>query len=679
MLIGKTLGKHRIIEHLGSGGMSDVYKAYQPGLDRYIAIKVLHPFLARQEDFLNRFQREAKVVAMLRHPNVIQVYDFDYDEDDDAYYMVMEFIDGPTLKDRLKDCADAHTLLPYVESANIGVAVANALDYAHQRGMVHRDVKPGNIMFGQDDQAILTDFGIAKIVNLSELTATGTMVGTPAYVSPEQGLGQTGDERSDIYSLGVVLYQMVTGQLPFEAETFMGVVLKHINEAPPAPSLMNPEVRPALVAVILKAMAKDPKERYQTAGQLAIELRQSIASMPEPGETEDAVPEPAAERTMITAAPQEWAMATMLSGPAGAGQENKVADSGESAENDTSGTIRRWAPFAIGILLIVMIAGAAMMLSPELKNRLLGALSIPQRGSSLPLAAEEAATTIISPIPKVIRVTATPNNVATEVAQALSTFAALATETPLPTETPSPTPTSTPNRTATALAACVPKAEIVEEGTVGPTILTPGQEFVRTWEMRNTGDCSWPTDVDVVRVSGSEVEIVEQTRVLPLGPGKSMTLAIAYTAPEDYGTYESTWQLKAPGSGPFGEKFVVTWEVGPAPTPLPRPTATPTATPTPEMTPTPSEPFHINISSPNAFADELDGTWHAEIYVQAYGGAGEYKYYTNGVDPAYEFDGPVYIIAGQKCLPWVGTFIVVSGDEQIAEKRFYNYPGTGCP
>lgn len=656
--------------------MADVYKAYQPGLDRYVAIKVLHPFLARQEDFLKRFQREAKVVAMLRHPNVIQVYDFDYDEDDDAYYMVMEFIDGPTLKERLKGCAAERTLLPYEESASIAAAVANALEYAHQRGMVHRDVKPGNIMFGQGGQTILTDFGIAKIVNLSGMTASGTMVGTPAYMSPEQGLGQSGDERSDIYSLGVVLFEMVTGQVPFEAETFMGVVLKQINEVPPAPSLINPEVPQALDAVILKALAKDPKDRYQTGSQLAADLRQAIVSVPEPGETEDALPEPTAERTMVTPAPQKWAMATILSGSAGgsasADQEAQAPDSDKSAKEDTSGKRRRWVPFAIGIALITMIAGAAIVVLPEMKNRLLGAIN-------LPLAAEETATATISPIPKVVQVTATPNEVATEVAQALSTFAALATETPLPTETPSPTPTSTPNRTATALAGCVPEAEIVDEGTGGPTILTPGQEFVRTWEIQNTGECSWPTDVDIVHLSGSEVKILEQTKVLPLGPDETMNLAVTFIAPEEYDVYESTWQLKAPGSDHFGEKFVVTWEVGPAPTPRPLATATPTATPTPEMTPTPSEPFHINISSPSAFADELDGTWHADVYVQAYGGTGEYKYYTNGVDPAYEFEGPVYVIAGQKCLPWVGTFIVVSGDEQIAEKRFYNYPGTGCP
>jgi serine/threonine protein kinase len=219
-LINKTLGKYRIVEHVGSGGMAEVYKAYQPSLDRYVAIKVLHSFLADEEDFLARFQREAKIVATLRHPNIVQVYDFD--AEDNVYYMVMEFIDGPSLKARLQEMAQEDQRLPSEEAIRIVAAIADALDYAHQRGMVHRDIKPANIMFAQDEQVILTDFGIAKIMNVTGLTVSGAMIGTPAYMAPEQGMGQTGDERADIYSLGVVLYQLVTSHLPFEANTPLG-------------------------------------------------------------------------------------------------------------------------------------------------------------------------------------------------------------------------------------------------------------------------------------------------------------------------------------------------------------------------------------------------------------------------------------------------------------------------
>ena len=189
-LIGQTFGKYRISEHLGSGGMSEVYKAYQPGLDRYVAIKVLHSFLAQEEDFLARFQREAKFAAMLRHPNIVQVYDFDLDNETNSYYMVMEFIDGPSLKARLQKMAKKGQMMAMEESVRIVTAIANALDYAHQRGMVHRDIKPANTMFSKEGEPNLTDFGIAKMVDVAGLTASGAMVGTPAYMAPEQGMGQ---------------------------------------------------------------------------------------------------------------------------------------------------------------------------------------------------------------------------------------------------------------------------------------------------------------------------------------------------------------------------------------------------------------------------------------------------------------------------------------------------------
>ena len=209
-LIGKTLNKYEVLDHIGHGGMSEVYRGQQAKLDRMVAIKVLHPFLADEEGFVVRFEREAKIVATLRHPNIVQVYDFDHDEELDIYFMVMEYIDGPTLKNRLEESP-----LSPEETARVGAAIADALDYAHQRSMVHRDIKPANIMFLDEHQPVLTDFGIAKMLTLSGLTASGAMVGTPAYMAPEIGLGNPGTASSDIYSLSVVLYQAVAGCLPF--------------------------------------------------------------------------------------------------------------------------------------------------------------------------------------------------------------------------------------------------------------------------------------------------------------------------------------------------------------------------------------------------------------------------------------------------------------------------------
>ncbi len=278
-MIGKTIGKYRIVEHLGRGGMAEVYKAYQPNLDRYVAVKMMHAFLSDEKEFLARFEREAKVVATLRHPNIVQVYDFDVESG--VYYMVMEYITGETLKSRLQNLEGNDEWVSLDDAARIILAIGSALKYAHERNMVHRDVKPANVMITLDGQVILTDFGIAKIVSASNLTASGAMVGTPSYMAPEQGMGQPGDERSDIYSLGVMLYQLVLGRLPFDADTPLAVVLKHINDPLPLPQALKPDISDDLNRVILKSLAKDPNDRYQKVTDLTADLRKAMGMSPE--------------------------------------------------------------------------------------------------------------------------------------------------------------------------------------------------------------------------------------------------------------------------------------------------------------------------------------------------------------------------------------------------------------
>jgi len=661
--------------------MADVYKAYQPGLDRYVAIKVLHPFLARQTDFLSRFQREARVVAMLRHPNIIQVYDFDYDVDDDAYYMVMELIEGPTLKARLQEASAKGILLPFAESAEIAIAIANALAYAHQRGMVHRDIKPANIMFGQDGQPILADFGIAKMVDISGLTASGTMVGTPAYMSPEQGMGQTGDERSDIYSLGVVLYQLATGQLPFEADTFMGVVLKHINEAPTPPGDLRPGVPPSIQAAITKAMAKNPEDRYQTASEFASDLRQAVASLPSGREQVDARQALPVDVTVAMATPPPArstgpAMATILSTPE---ESNGDARRAELVRAPTKKR-RRLIALVIGFSLVVLIAAVGALGAATRTDWPPGDFDIHQVIFQLPFKGSNAATaTGAPPTPRVIRVTATLDEIATGIAHALATYSAEHAETPFPTQTPSPSPSATPNATATALALCVFEAEVNKTSPAGSAIMIPGQAFVETWEITNTGTCTWSPGPDLTQVSGDEIQVIGQTKILSLAPGEIMELEVKFVAPEDYAAYEATWRLQIPGVGPFGDELVISCRVGSTPTSWPQATATPSPTPTPEFTPTPAEPLRVDISGLNGFEDLLGGEWHADVYVSPHGGTGEYRYYINGVDPANEFQGPSFEVRSQKCRPWVGTFIVVSDSEQVEDKRYFDYPGSGCP
>lgn len=273
-LVGKTLNRYRVVSKLGRGGMAEVYKAYQTGLDRYVAIKVMLGHMVDDSDFVSRFEREALNVGKLRHPNIVQAIDFAYEHD--LYYMVMEFIDGPTLKDEIKARKAANKPFTLPEIATIFTALCNAIDYAHSRNMIHRDIKPANVMINQEGQIVLTDFGIVRTLGATQHTATGALTGTPAYMSPEQGRGDKVDKRSDIYALGVILYELVTGTVPFDADTPFAVIMKHVNQPLPLPRKVNPDIPEAVEKVILKTMSKAPDDRYQSAGDMARALREAV-------------------------------------------------------------------------------------------------------------------------------------------------------------------------------------------------------------------------------------------------------------------------------------------------------------------------------------------------------------------------------------------------------------------
>ncbi len=274
-LVGKTVGKYRLMELLGRGGMAEVYKARHPTLDRDVTVKILHRHLADGEGFLARFEREAKAVATLRHPHIVQI--FDYEATEDANYMVMEYLDGGTLQDRVSSLAKQRKFFPVRDLLPILHQVAEALDYAHGRGILHRDVKPSNILLDSSGGAFLTDFGIARILNAGQFTATGVMVGTPAYMSPEQGTGEELTAVSDIYSLGIIAYELLAGKVPFESETTpLAVIHKHVNESPPGLRALRKDLPAAAEKVILKALAKKPKDRYRSAGDFIRELEKAL-------------------------------------------------------------------------------------------------------------------------------------------------------------------------------------------------------------------------------------------------------------------------------------------------------------------------------------------------------------------------------------------------------------------
>ena len=274
-LSGQTLGKYRVLEPLGSGGMARVYRGYHAQLDRYVAIKVLRSDLVEDETFLTRFRQEAQAVAALRHPNIIQVHDFDVE--DSVYFMVMELLDGDTLHTRLNDYRVRDEQMPCGEMVRILLDVLDGLTYAHQEGMIHRDIKPANILLTRQGQAVLADFGIAQIVGGTWHTVSGALLGTLNYMAPEQGLEGISDVRSDLYSLGIVFYEMLTRQPPFDADTPLAILLKHVNDPLPLPSELNPDLPPALERIVLKALAKDRNGRFQSGLEMAEALKTAVA------------------------------------------------------------------------------------------------------------------------------------------------------------------------------------------------------------------------------------------------------------------------------------------------------------------------------------------------------------------------------------------------------------------
>jgi len=344
---GQTLGPYRIINQVGQGGMATVYKAYQPSMDRNVAIKVLPRQLAETREFTARFQQEARIIARLEHPHILPV--FDYGESEGITYFVMRYLEAGTLKNRMEAGS-----LSFNQIDRLFTQLAEALEYAHSQGIVHRDLKPANALVDERGNLFLTDFGIAKLLESASprLTQTDAIMGTPAYISPEQARAQSVDRRSDIYSLGIILYEMVTGRVPFIADTPLAVILKHISDPLPLPSIVKSDIPESIENVILKALAKDPADRYDTAAEFlaawkrALEERDTIRSVPE------RLPIPASRPEIPTPAP---------GASVGQTQSKSVADTRQGAPasiTSTSSKTGRPTGWVIGCL-----AGACLLFS----------------------------------------------------------------------------------------------------------------------------------------------------------------------------------------------------------------------------------------------------------------------------------------------------------------------------
>lgn len=260
-------GRYQLLERVGSGGMAVVYKAQDRALGRIVAIKMLQESLTSDEGFLRRFQREAHAAANLTHPNIVTVHDIG--QDGHRYYIVMEFVDGRTLKQLIRQYADNGRFMPINRALDLTVQICNGIGYAHRANLVHCDVKPQNILVTHDEQVKVADFGIARAMSQATQQLTTDQVwGTPQYFSPEQAAGEMPTPASDVYAIGVLMFEMLTGRLPFQAESHTALALKHIQEPPPPITIYNPSVPKQLEQIINKLLAKEPAGRYRTAGQL---------------------------------------------------------------------------------------------------------------------------------------------------------------------------------------------------------------------------------------------------------------------------------------------------------------------------------------------------------------------------------------------------------------------------
>jgi serine/threonine protein kinase/formylglycine-generating enzyme required for sulfatase activity len=445
-LIGKILGQYRIIEKIGSGGMADVYIARQESLNRHVAVKVLPAILSRDKTFRARFEREARSVAQLRHPNILTI--FDYGKYGDVIYIVMEYARGSTLKERMTEP------IPLERAVEIISQVGSALAYAHRQGVIHRDVKPSNVLLTEDGWPLLADFGLARMVEGSkELTVSGVSIGTPEYMSPEQGRGLSADHRTDIYSLGVMLYEMVTGQRPYSADTPMAVIIKHMSAPLPSPLALRPDLPVAMEGVIIRAMAKAPQDRYETAedmvAALQVVLREAREGQGEASEEKEELPDsvvlPLAKTSSLFWRKKRFPI---------------------------------WAVLAVLVLLIGGGGALAWGLIPGFSDAVSPRFTTP---TAMATRTSESPTTSTST--SVPTSTATPTLAPT--ATPTPTMQGLVTATPADTPTPVPTATTTPTSTPTVTSPPTQTPTPTATSLVAPT---PGPAF--TIVGVGTGPCS---------------------------------------------------------------------------------------------------------------------------------------------------------------------------------------------
>jgi len=624
-MIGQRIGQYEIVEEIGRGGMATVFRAKQLNADRSVAIKVIHSNIAGDKSALERFVREARLVARLEHPYIIPVYD--YDGLHNPPYIVMRFLESGTLKDVLDRGA-----LPLTEIAYMMRQITSALDYAHRQGVIHRDIKPSNIMIDAEGNAYLTDFGIARFSesgnDMTGLTHTGLTVGTPGYMAPEQGLGQKVDERADIYAVGVMLFQMATGSMPYSAETPMALVLKHIQAPIPSPISIKPDLPPEFDFIIRKAMAKEPTDRYQSGRELSDAITQLVgmSSLTE---------QPTMLRTValniiddLRRARDEKGTSTNITPVLGYGNRPPQSTPYPTPNTPYGNTPYGNPPYGNtpyppppaqggnrtplllgGLLVIIVLVGVVIMLLAGGDGNNTPVDTEPTRGNVVVILStntespddSESPTDTDSVLPS-----NTPSDEASETPDNANVVVN-ATDTPTPTDTPTDRPTNTPLATNTDIPT--PSTPIVQARSELIVRLGPGSSY----PAMNTIPNGMLLDIVGISVDGRWYQVL-----LPDGSDGWVLSSRSFVAP--MGNIADIQVVEAPTNTPTFTPTITpsptdTLTATPSPTdtdvptltftPLPTnipsdtPTSTPSATPAPTDTPsiTPSPTSALDLTS----------------------------------------------------------------------------------